>query len=122
MSANLTDCIINPVEDCIFCKVVKKEIPARIEYEDADIIAFDDIHPSADWHILVVPKEHIGSLRELNQAQVGTLDKIYQVVNQLVDEKNLSQDHYRVVVNGGKSQIIPHLHFHLLGGKWRKFV
>ncbi len=114
--------IINPVEDCIFCKVVKKEIPAKIEYEDDDIIAFDDIHPLADLHILIVPKEHIGSLRELNQAQAGILDRIYQVVNQLVEEKNLIEDHYRVVVNGGKSQVIPHLHFHLLGGKWKKFV
>jgi len=110
------------VEDCIFCKIIKGEIPSKKVYESDDVIAFHDIHPSADLHILVVPKEHLGGIINLDDKHSKLLSKIYQAVNQLVVENNLKDNVYRVVVNGGKAQIVPHLHFHLLGGKWRKFV
>lgn len=107
---------------CIFCKIVKKELPAKVEYEDEDILVFHDIHPAADLHLLVAPKEHFAGIEGLGVEQGELLGKIYRIINKFVLEKGLKNDYYRVVVNGGKSQIVPHLHFHLLGGKWKKFV
>ncbi len=110
------------MEDCIFCKIVKKELPAKVELEDEELIAFSDIHPSADIHILITPKQHISGLDQLTDEHAQLLLKIYRGINKLVQKYQLSDKAYRVVVNGGKAQQVPHLHFHLLGGKWRKFV
>lgn len=108
--------------DCIFCKIIKKEIPAKVIFESENIIAFPDINPSADTHILIVPKEHIAKIEDLKDGHAKLLAEVYQVVKKLVSEYNLSDNLYRVVVNGGKAQHVPHLHFHLLGGKWKKMV
>lgn len=110
------------MDECIFCKIVKGEIPAKIAYESESVIAFPDIHPSADLHLLIVPKEHIGSLKDLSVEHSGLLAEMYTAINKLVEDNDLKDSSYRVVVNGGKAQTVPHLHFHLLGGKWFKFV
>lgn len=110
------------MDDCIFCKIVAKEISANIIYETDLLIAFPDIHPAADLHLLIVPKEHIKGMREIGQNKGNLLTEVYQSVNKLVKDNNLVEENYRVVVNGGKSQHIPHLHFHLLGGQWKKMV
>ncbi|MDP3758871.1 MAG: HIT domain-containing protein, partial [Candidatus Daviesbacteria bacterium] len=86
------------------------------------LVAFPDSSPSADVHILIVPKEHIGSVEDIGSEHGILLSEIYQTVNKLVADNNLRDNAYRVVVNGGKAQHIPHLHFHLLGGQWKKFV
>lgn len=108
--------------DCIFCKIIKKEIPKDFTLETDNIVVFLDINPSADRHLLIVPKEHLGGMKDLKVEHGKLLSEIYQVVNKLVSEYNLSDNLYRVVVNGGKAQHVPHLHFHLLGGKWNKMV
>lgn len=108
--------------DCIFCRIVKKEIPAKVVLEDEDIISFEDIHPSADIHILIVPKIHIKNFKELEEKHKDILLKVYVTATKLVGQFNLENDFYRVVVNGGKAQEIPHLHFHFLGGNWKKIV
>ena len=108
--------------DCIFCKIIRKEIPASFVFESDSVVAFPDISPSADIHILVVPKKHIGGAQDLTTQDGGLLIKVYQVANQLVSEYNLSGKQYRIVVNGGKAQHVPHLHFHLLGGNLKKMV
>ena len=108
--------------DCLFCKIIKKEIPSSIIFESEDVIAFPDINPAADTHILIVPKKHIGGIQNLTETDSELLAKIYQTVNKLVTEYNLENNLYRVVVNGGKAQHVPHLHFHLLGGQWKKMV
>lgn len=108
--------------DCIFCKIIKKEIPAKVIFESENIIAFPDINPSADTHILIIPKEHIAKMEDLKDKHAKLLAEVYQVVKKLVSEYNFSDNLYRVVVNGGKAQHVPHLHFHLLGGKWKKMV
>ena len=108
--------------DCIFCKIIKKELPAKVEYEDDMLIVFHDTHPAADLHLLIVPKSHLSGIQDLGMEQGELLGKIFMVINKLVKENNLTDKNYRVVVNGGKSQIVPHLHFHLLGGKWNRFV
>lgn len=110
------------MNDCLFCKIIKREIPSNIVYETEDIVAFPDINPSAEEHILIVPKIHIGGVQDLTTTDGELLVEIFEVVNKLVSQYNLSDKLYRVVVNGGKAQHVPHLHLHLLGGTWKKFI
>ena len=110
------------MEDCIFCQVIAGKLPSKKAFENKDIIAFYDINPAADTHILICPKKHITSLNDLNEEHGKLLVEIYQVVQKLVVENSLKLGYYRVLVNGGKAQAVPHLHFHFLGGKWDKFV
>ena len=107
------------MENCIFCKIINKEIPSNVVYEDDDILAFEDIHPAAPVHTLVIPKKHIVSLKELTSENVEIVSKIYLVINKLAEEKGIKERGYRVVVNCGEEggQEVQHLHFHLLGGK-----
>lgn len=110
------------MNDCLFCKIVKKEIPADFVYESDSLAAFKDISPSADIHILVVPKIHISHFGDLAEDHSKLLVEVYQVATKLVADNKLENDLYRVVVNGGKAQKVPHLHFHFLGGKLKKMV
>lgn len=110
------------MDECIFCKIINKEIPKEFDFESDSLVVFEDINPSADVHLLIVPKEHIESMKHLSKDHGELLTKIYETVNKLVSERKLEDGFYRVVVNGGKAQHIPHLHFHLLGGNWKKMV
>lgn len=110
------------MDGCIFCKIVSREIPKDFNYESDTIVVFPDINPSADVHLLIVPKRHIGGMAEIGEKEGSLLTEVYQVVNKLVQDNNLTDNLYRVVVNGGKAQHISHLHFHLLGGQWKKYV
>lgn len=108
--------------DDIFCKIIQKEIPTEFVYESESLVAFHDINPSADVHILIVPKKHISGIQDIAKEDGNILAEIYSVANQLVKQYNLTDDLYRIAVNGGKAQHVPHLHFHLLGGNWKKFI
>lgn len=110
------------MDNCLFCKIINREIPSNIIYETDTLVVFPDISPAADIHLLIVPKKHIKGIWEIREEDGNLLGEVYQIVNKLVAENNLSDDLYRVVVNGGKAQHIPHLHFHLLGGQWKKYV
>lgn len=110
------------MDNCLFCKIARRQLPVKILFESDSIIAFPDINPSADRHILIVPKEHIGGIQDIKAEHGALLAEVYQVVKNKVKEFNLENDSYRVVVNGGKAQHVPHLHFHLLGGQWKKMV
>lgn len=107
------------MNDCIFCKIIDKEIPSEIVYEDEEIFAFKDINPSAPVHILIVPKKHIEKLTKIQEDDERTIGRIYGVINKIAKEQNIFDRGYRVIVNCGKDggQIINHLHFHLIGGK-----
>ena len=107
------------MEDCIFCKIVNKEIPATVVYEDEDIIAFEDLHPLAPVHTLVIPKKHISSLNEMNEENAKIIGKIYMAIDRITEMKGIKEKGYRVVVNCGEDggQEVQHLHFHILGGK-----
>lgn len=107
------------MEDCIFCKIIKGEIPSTKVYEDDEILAFKDINPAAPIHILVIPKKHIKSLVELEKEDEILVGKIYTVINKIAEEQGVKEKGYRVIVNCGKDggQEVGHLHFHLLAGK-----
>ena len=105
------------MEDCIFCKIVKGEIPSEKVYEDEEILAFKDINPAAPIHILVIPKKHIKSLVEVNQNDDKELiSKIYFVINKIAEKQGISEKGFRVIVNCGEDggQEVGHLHFHVL--------
>ena len=107
------------MEDCLFCKIIKGEIPSNKVYEDDEILAFYDINPAAKIHILVIPKKHIESLAHMEKEDEEIVGKIYGVINKIAQEKGFKQSGYRVIVNCGKDagQEVMHLHFHLLAGK-----
>ena len=110
------------MEDCIFCKIIKGEIPKQFDFESDVLVVFPDINPSADIHLLIVPKQHIEAIESIEKEHARLLFEVYQTVSSLVAKNNLKDNFYRVVVNGGKAQHVPHLHFHLLGGQWKKMV
>ena len=107
------------MEDCIFCKIIKGEIPSSKVYEDEEILAFNDINPVAPIHVLVITKKHITSLAEMEDGDEKIVGKIYKVINQIAENQGFKQNGYRVIVNCGRDggQEIGHLHFHLLAGK-----
>ena len=107
------------METCLFCKIAGKDIPARIVYEDDEILAFEDIHPKAPVHILIIPKEHIPSLNELPEGREALMGSILARARALAAEKGIDRKGYRIVLNtaGDSGQEIFHIHFHLLAGR-----
>jgi histidine triad (HIT) family protein len=107
------------VNDCIFCRIIKKEIKSDIIYEDDSVLAFKDLNPMAPVHILVVPKKHIGSLTEIGKLSDSEISRILKVISKISLDLELDPDGFRVVTNTGISagQSVGHLHFHLLGGR-----
>jgi histidine triad (HIT) family protein len=107
--------------ECLFCRIVSGEIPSRQVYEDAEILAFEDIHPQAPVHLLIIPKEHIATVADLPAGQAALMGRLVEVANQLAKEKELIFG-YRLVINCRQDagQEVLHLHVHLLGG--RKFT
>lgn len=106
------------MSNCIFCKIIAKEIPSKIIYEDDDLLAFHDINPSADVHFLIIPKVHIESMLHLNDEHQSIMGKIMVTANKLALEQGL-QKGYKTLVNTGKNggQEVFHLHVHVLGNK-----
>ena len=106
------------MEDCIFCKIVKGEIPSNKVYEDDEILAFKDINPMAPVHILVIPKKHIESANDISEEDELLIGRMFTVIKKLAKENNLDNG-YRIVNNCGEDggQAVKHLHFHLLGGR-----
>ena len=106
------------MEDCLFCKIIKGEIPSTKVYENEEILAFNDINPAAPIHILVIPKKHIISLAHMEKEDEAIVGRIYGVINKIAEEKGFKESGYRVIVNCGKDagQEVMHLHFHILAG------
>ena len=107
------------MDDCIFCKIASGAIPSKKVYEDDQLIAFHDIAPQAPVHVLVVPKRHIPGVNELAAADEALVGHVYSVIAKLVKTLGIDESGYRVVVNSGADgqQSVPHLHFHVLGGR-----
>jgi len=109
------------MKDCLFCKIVNKEAPAEIVYEDKKVVTFKDIYPKAPLHLLVVPKKHIPSVDHLESADKELIGDLFLVAQKIAREQGVAKTGYKLVFNVGKGagQIIDHLHLHLLGG-WKK--
>jgi len=106
------------MSDCLFCNIIKGDIPASKVYEDQDCLAFRDINPKAPTHILVIPKKHIGSLAQANHNDIALLGLLLDRIRLIAEEEAIDQSGYRVITNIGHDgrQEVPHLHLHLLGG------
>lgn len=111
------------MEDCIFCKIINKDIPASVVYEDEKVLAFNDISPHAPTHILLVPKEHFASLNEIPEEKKDILSYILLKARQVAQEKGIAENGYRIVLNTARDsgQLVFHIHFHLLGGRPMKW-
>lgn len=107
------------MQDCLFCKIVRNEIPSEKIYEDDEIMAFKDINPAAPIHFLVVPKKHIQDLLHVEDKDFQLIAKMHKAINYIVKEQGIAPNGFRMIVNCGKDsgQEVMHLHFHILAGK-----
>ncbi len=105
--------------DCIFCKIIAGEIPGNFDYKSAEIVAFRDINPVAPIHILIVPVKHIATLNDIPDSELPLIGKMVKVAKELAAKEGIAEKGYRLTANCGKegSQIVQHLHIHLLGGR-----
>jgi len=105
------------LDNCIFCKIARGEIPSKKVYEDADILAFNDIHPIAPVHFLIIPKVHVPSLMDVDDSHQSVLGKMMGLAGRLAREQG-STDGFRVIINTGRvgRQEVYHLHLHVIGG------
>ncbi|MEK7521603.1 MAG: HIT domain-containing protein [Patescibacteria group bacterium] len=101
------------MKECLFCKIVRGEVPSTKEYEDEEILVFRDIHPKADIHFLIVPKEHLAEFADLKDMRLWT--RMSEVAKELIEKHHLRESGYRLVNNGAGAALIEHLHLHLLG-------
>jgi histidine triad (HIT) family protein len=107
------------MENCIFCKIVEKKIDAKIVFENEEIIAFNDIHPIAPVHVLIIPKKHIASINDVNNPiDVKLLGNIIITARDIAKELNIAEDGYKLLFRTGKNggQEMDHIHLHLIGG------
>lgn len=107
------------MNNCIFCKIIERQQPAEIVYEDGQVVAIEDIRPQAPVHLLVLPRKHVPSLREAEAADEPMLGHLFTVAAQLARKRQLEARGYRTVINNGPwaGQSVDHLHVHMLGGR-----
>ena len=106
-------------EGCLFCDLVAGKIASDMLYQDKDFFVFRDINPQAPKHVLIIPKIHVASLAELSDEQHGLMGSLILLAKKLAEDEGMSRTGYRLVLNCGPEggQVVPHIHFHLLGGR-----
>ena len=106
-------------DDCLFCKIAKGEVPARIVYEDDQVLAFEDINPQAPFHVLIIPRRHIATLNDVQAGDAALLGGLIARASQIAKDEGHAQDGYRTVfnTNRGAGQTVFHIHLHLLAGR-----
>ena len=111
------------MEDCLFCKIDRGEIPAEKVYDGDGVFAIKDINPQAPVHLLVIPKKHFPTLLDIEEDDHGLIGSIFGVANLLAKERNLDESGFRMVANcgAGAGQSVFHIHYHLLGGRAMKW-
>lgn len=110
------------MDDCIFCKIIKKEAPAKIEFENDNLIVFYTIEPLAPVHVLIVPKKHIINLSEITESDKDLMGEILLTVRKMAEKLGILNGFRVEVANGeGTGQTVFHLHFHLMGG-WKNKI
>ena len=116
-----SDCMngVGENNDCLFCKIVEKKIPADIVYESENIIAFKDIEPKAPIHCLIIPKKHISTINDIDGSNSNIIGLMYEAAAQLARTLNVNKDGYRVVMNCNSNggQTVYHVHLHFLAGR-----
>jgi histidine triad (HIT) family protein len=107
------------MSDCLFCRIIKRELPASIVFEDDRILAFNDINPQAPTHVLVLPKRHIATLNDVDAADDSLVGEIVRRAAAIAAERGLAADGYRTVFNTNRNagQTVFHIHLHLIGGR-----
>mgnify|MGYP005768803557 CR=1 FL=1 len=105
--------------DCIFCKIVRGEMPCSKVYEDDKVLAFNDIDPQAPVHVLVIPKKHYDSILDIKDDEMDIVAHIHKIINKIAKEKGIDKTGFRIVNNCGEdaNQVVKHIHYHILGGK-----
>jgi histidine triad (HIT) family protein len=108
-------------KDCVFCRIIRGEMPTEVLYATEHLVVFRDIRPQAPVHLLIVPKKHIRSVNDLTAADVPILGELFQAAREMAQRLGISADGYRLFVNveRGGGQVVFHLHMHLMGG-WRR--
>ncbi|MFB3925478.1 MAG: histidine triad nucleotide-binding protein [Syntrophales bacterium] len=107
------------MEDCIFCKIVKGQIPSSKIYEDDKVLAFDDIHPVAPAHVVIIPKKHISTLMDVPEGELDIFNSLFSAVREVAKKKGIDRKGFRTVINTNEEggQVIFHLHIHVFGGR-----
>jgi len=107
------------MEACIFCKIIEGSIPCNKVYEDDHVLAFDDIHPMAPVHVIIIPKKHISTLLDISAEDGRLMETLFKAVQEVAKLKNIADKGFRTVINCNEEggQVIFHLHLHVLGGK-----
>ncbi|MDD8020579.1 MAG: histidine triad nucleotide-binding protein [Acidobacteriota bacterium] len=105
--------------DCLFCRIIKNEIPAKSIYEDEKVLAFEDINPQAPVHTIIIPKRHVTSLKETETGDKDLLGHLLLAAKKIAEDRGLGESGFRLVINTGpdSGQEVCHLHVHLLGGR-----
>lgn len=105
--------------DCLFCKIINNQIPAKIVFEDDTVLAFEDINPQAPVHILIIPKKHISTSLEVTEDDHALIGKLFQTANSLARERGVAKQGFRTVINCNRDagQTVFHIHLHLLAGR-----
>jgi histidine triad (HIT) family protein len=109
------------VSDCIFCRIVARQTPADIEYEDDAVLAFKDLYPKAPVHVLIIPKRHISSIAQLEREDADVIGRCFTAARVLGETKGFAEKGYRISVNTGPEggQVVYHVHFHFTAGRAR---
>jgi histidine triad (HIT) family protein len=109
------------VSDCIFCRIVARQTPADIEYEDDAVLAFKDIYPKAPVHLLIIPKRHISSIAQMQPDDVEIIGRCFAAARTVGEAKGFGEKGYRITVNTGPDggQVVYHVHFHFTAGRQR---
>ena len=107
------------MEDCIFCKIANGTIPSKKVYEDAEVVAVDDIHPMAPVHVIIIPKKHIPTMLDVTKTEMGSIGSMFTAAQEVARIKGINERGFRAVINCNEEggQVIFHLHMHVLGGK-----
>jgi len=107
------------MENCLFCKIARKEIPSRVVYEDDEVLVFHDIDPKAPVHVLLIPKVHITSLNDVSEDNIEVIAHLTSLIPKVAAMLGIKDNGYRIVINCGADggQAVGHIHYHLLGGR-----
>ncbi|MDH4232469.1 MAG: histidine triad nucleotide-binding protein [Nitrospirota bacterium] len=107
------------MSDCLFCKISAKKIPAKLVYEDNEVVAFDDINPQAPVHVLIVPKKHISTSLDITDEDNALIGRLFRAAGKIAEERGVAQRGFRLLMNTNAEagQSVYHIHLHLLGGR-----